>query len=666
MLKSIRANRNKFLGIFVAGVCAFLMVGFGLNSFFAPQHLGAIASINDEEITYNEFLKRYDQIRRHFQEQFGANFHLIEPQLNIRQQAVDSLISDKLMEDFAKRLGLTASTAQIEAQLLSNPFFQGQYSQRAYKEYLRAVGMTGGQLERAMRKEIVSSQISGLFADSVLPTEKELVSIYNDQNAKVTLDYLEFDPAAYRGEVDTTNNEAIEEFFASSSNRYVTPRKVEFSFLAFKPADFLNEVQIADDELQDLLRLNEEEFSHPRRVRLKQIFFSTGSSKQPESAIPFLQSEPAAEAEMQQQTADELVRARAESALERLEAGEKFEDLARELSEDSAAKTSGGDLGYQTFDQLAPEIRRTAEALDVGEHSRVIKTARGYHIVLVEDYEPEKPMTFEEARPKLEQKLRKQDAPLYAFEAAQEMFERWDESSKPLGEFAAEKSLAVVSSPGPVTFGEDAKEIPPQLLREALKLEEGERDVIELGDTTYLLEISKVVESAVPELSAVADRVKEDYVAHRAREKAQKAGEEALAELGAAAGDWEPETASKHATLQEAAAARGLEVSHTKPATAKDSSAEPLLAAPEIRTAAFSLRKEAPIAPQLFEHQGKFYLIALNSRELPDEPPAASELSTLREEAARNGTVRMLESLIATLKSEANIWVNTELLLNES
>lgn len=664
MLKSIRDHRNKFLGIFVAGVCAFLMLGFGVDAFLGARASGPIARVNDHEISYNQFSRRYDQIRQHFQSQFGENFHLIEPQLNIRQQAIDSLISDNLLESFSKDMGLAASTAQVESRLLANPYFQGQFSQRAYKDYLRAVGMTGGQLERAMKKEVLSAQISGLFTDAAHPTDRELRSMYDNLNAKITLSYVAIDPKDFESKVDKSDEEQIKKYFDNSKNRYVLPRKVQLSYVAFRPADFYDEVQVDEAELKDLLSLNEDEFSKPRRVRLKQIFFPTDSGIENDSAIPFLNDTTERE-EAQQQTADELVRLRAEEALKRLEEGEEFESVAKEMSEDSATKDSGGDMGFMTFDELAPEIARTADTLDVGEYSRVIKTAKGYNLILLDDYEAKKPMSFEEAKPKLIEKLRKQDAPLYAFESAQAEYDAWEESDKPLKEYAAEKSLRVVSSDGAVTFGEQTDTIPGKLLRDALKLDAGERDVIEIDEITYLLEVEDVVESTVPDLDQVRERVVSDFVKQQSKDMARKLASEILASLGAGS-DWDPSSEVQHKSLTAAASAKGVETKTSPEASRKDPSKIDFMSSPQIQAEAFALREDAPLAPQVFEFQGKFYLISLASRELPKEEPPESELSKLREEAMRDGGVRLLESLISTLKAEADIWVDTDLLLNQS
>ncbi|KAI4933077.1 Peptidyl-prolyl cis-trans isomerase pin4 [Alternaria conjuncta] len=75
-----------------------------------------------------------------------------------------------------------------------------------------------------------------------------------------------------------------------------------------------------------------------------------------------------------------------EEALEKLRNGAKFDEVAREMSEDKARQ--GGSLGWkvrgslmQDFEKVAYELEpSTTASPKIGE----VKTSEGYHIVMVE------------------------------------------------------------------------------------------------------------------------------------------------------------------------------------------------------------------------------------------------------------------------------------------
>lgn len=76
--------------------------------------------------------------------------------------------------------------------------------------------------------------------------------------------------------------------------------------------------------------------------------------------------------------------ATAKEILGKLEAGEKFEDLAKEYGTDGT-KDNGGSLGTFGRGQMVKEFEDAAFALKPGELSDIVKTEFGYHVIRVMD-----------------------------------------------------------------------------------------------------------------------------------------------------------------------------------------------------------------------------------------------------------------------------------------
>ncbi len=72
----------------------------------------------------------------------------------------------------------------------------------------------------------------------------------------------------------------------------------------------------------------------------------------------------------------------------RIVAGEDFEKLARELSEDPSAKYNGGDLGYFTAMQMVYPFEEAAYKTNKGEITNIVRTRFGYHLIKVVDKKP--------------------------------------------------------------------------------------------------------------------------------------------------------------------------------------------------------------------------------------------------------------------------------------
>lgn len=70
----------------------------------------------------------------------------------------------------------------------------------------------------------------------------------------------------------------------------------------------------------------------------------------------------------------------AKAILERLYKGERFANIAKEVSMCPSGKR-GGDLGTFTRGKMVKEFETAAFALQKGQTSQIVKTKFGYHII---------------------------------------------------------------------------------------------------------------------------------------------------------------------------------------------------------------------------------------------------------------------------------------------
>jgi len=118
-----------------------------------------------------------------------------------------------------------------------------------------------------------------------------------------------------------------------------------------------------------------EKFVTPERVRVSHLLVTVGAD------------------------GDEAARVRAEELRAKVVAGAVFADLAREASNDPAAKRNGGDLGFIAANQVDPTFAAAAFALRTpGEISPVTKSPSGYHVIRFQDRKPAGQRSFDEVK----------------------------------------------------------------------------------------------------------------------------------------------------------------------------------------------------------------------------------------------------------------------------
>lgn len=83
-------------------------------------------------------------------------------------------------------------------------------------------------------------------------------------------------------------------------------------------------------------------------------------------------------------TADAAARARADSAFQRLRAGEDFEALAKRVTEEPGGRERGGDLGWIKESEVVREFARFAFSTPAGAYTIPFRTSFGWHVLKVE------------------------------------------------------------------------------------------------------------------------------------------------------------------------------------------------------------------------------------------------------------------------------------------
>ncbi len=137
--------------------------------------------------------------------------------------------------------------------------------------------------------------------------------------------------------------------------------------------EILSKGKVSDQEVKDYYDKHKEEFTTVSQLRASHILVKTPDE--------------------------------AEKVMARLKKGEKFEDVARAVSIDKNTAKQGGDLGYFSRGQMAPEFEKAAASLKVGEISNPVKTQFGYHIIKVTARKAGPVVEFERVKDLISQKL---------------------------------------------------------------------------------------------------------------------------------------------------------------------------------------------------------------------------------------------------------------------
>lgn len=181
-------------------------------------------------------------------------------------------------------------------------------------------------------------------------------------------------------------------------------------------------VNIDSARIEEFYGESENEFVEPERVKARHILIRRAN---PDTSD--VQSETKKKKLVEQ--ADNEARTAAEEILKMALAGRDWDSLAAAYSEDKSNASKGGDLGYFFRGRMVPEFDSIAFSSEPGQISGPVSTKFGYHIIRVDDYQPEG------VRP-LDEDLRKELLFRLSREEEKKAAQAFIDSLKEAGQFA--------------------------------------------------------------------------------------------------------------------------------------------------------------------------------------------------------------------------------------
>jgi peptidyl-prolyl cis-trans isomerase D len=345
-----------------------LVAGIGVAFiFFFGQPMGSdpsstpVAEVNGEPIpsyVYEFFREQNAETLRSFGDQ-GVDSEQLNQILD--QQTRSSLVRRYLMAQEAESLGLGVSDVTLREDFQANPGFQtdGKFDREIAERYIARTGLGSREYAGQHRRDLLIRNFARFIASPVRVSDAAARDEILRNGTKVTLRYATASKANLRDSVSVTSEEAK-------------------ALVEKEP-----------DRVRGAYQLRLPEFSKEETIRARHILF-----------------------------AGEDAEAKALAARGRLEAGEKFADLAKELSDDAATRDEGGDLGSFPRGRMMAEFDEVAFALEPGKVSGPVKTDRGVHLIFVETHDPAVQTPFEEVAERLASDLLREERATEAARAA--------------------------------------------------------------------------------------------------------------------------------------------------------------------------------------------------------------------------------------------------------
>lgn len=364
---------------FLLTVCVFF-TSFSIQA--EPTKLDGIAAIVDSHpILESDIQARFEVVKERI-----PGGQMTD---DIHRQILNQLVDEALEANYARRIGMRVSSADVDKAVLSvakkmNLDLEG------LKAVLAERGIDYSRYRDQVEQEILISQVKRevikkrvsisdqeiedyLSSATTLAKDKEevhlrhlLIRANNTDQAKAKVEEI--------AKSIHSENDFIQQAIAKSDGQYA----IEGGDLGWRPFNqlpplFVRAIEEQKGPLIGPLRSNAG--FHLLWIIDKRSP-STTLQQQTKVRHILLQPNEIRNAAQTKELADEIYN--------KLKNGADFSELAKEYSEDQGSTLQGGELGWVTPGTMVPEFESVMNETEVGQVSRPFKTQFGWHILTVE------------------------------------------------------------------------------------------------------------------------------------------------------------------------------------------------------------------------------------------------------------------------------------------
>jgi peptidyl-prolyl cis-trans isomerase D len=501
MLRGLRKASSNWLGKAVMfAVVLFLVVSFaiwGIGDIFRGYDRSSVATIGRTKITIEQFRNQYNDRLQQYSRRLGRPITPDQARaLGLDRLVIGQIITEIVLDERARALGLALSDAEVAKQITNDPAFRGpngQFDRLRFEQTIRAAGYTEGRFVAEQRRQLLRRELAGTIAAG-LSAPKALVEAANRyQNEQRSIQYVLLD-RAQAGDIPQPAPDVLAKYFEERKILFRAPEYRKLVIVSLIPGEQARWIEIPEADLKRAYEERKGRYTTPERRHILQVDF------------------PNAEA--------------ASAAAERIAKGTSFADIAKELGK------SEKDIDLGTVDKSAVIDRAVADAafaLKEGEVSAPVQGRFGTVLVQVLKIEPEQVRSLEQVAGELKQELATARAKSEIFDVYNKVEDARAEG-RPLAETAANLKLEArtveVDRSGRDPAGAPVN-IPDaqRLLASAFTTDVGvERDPLQVQDGYVWFDVVGITPSRERPLEEVKDQVearwREQEIASRLDAKA--------------------------------------------------------------------------------------------------------------------------------------------------
>ncbi|WP_200762191.1 peptidylprolyl isomerase [Nitrosophilus alvini] len=249
-------KHRKYLVITIwISTIAFVGAGFvGWGAYQYGSASGKAAQVGDVKITIKELQNRYSNLYNYYNKILNGELDQKKAkEIGLEQEAISSLVTEALMINLAKDLGLTVLDEEIQKEIVSMKEFQkdGKFDKKIYLSVLKSAGLKPKDFEKNIKKQILLQKLQNIIKPVLVPLESETAGAALFMGDKIKYKVLSSDDINV-----SISEKEVKEFWEKNKERYMTEPIFELSLIWVTP----DTVTVSEDKIKKFYEENKSRF----------------------------------------------------------------------------------------------------------------------------------------------------------------------------------------------------------------------------------------------------------------------------------------------------------------------------------------------------------------------------------------------------------------------
>lgn len=223
--------------------------------------------VDRTKISYEDFQRTYYRLRDIYVQLYGpALTPELEKQLNVKKQALDTLIEGALVRNAAREMGIKVSKDDVQQAIAAMPTFQvnGAFSFTQYVEVLKANRVAPKEFEESQKEELMIKKAQDQIKSRAQVTDDEARELFRKRNDRLAFSYASFSPEDVKAEIKLTDQE-LTDFLSKNQNDFKTPEKISIAYVMVDPLK-VGGVEVSEADMQAWYQKNIDRYQGPAGI----------------------------------------------------------------------------------------------------------------------------------------------------------------------------------------------------------------------------------------------------------------------------------------------------------------------------------------------------------------------------------------------------------------